>query len=120
MTPATCCFVAHMAGLAILQKKIAKALDGRNASIFCTYDADSPKGERVRRPDAATVLVKADGRVLQGGRSACLTRTSSATTDWIARGSRPSSPRQLPDPERHGRTFSNAPSANHGERYRTA
>ena len=54
--------LAHMAGLAILQKKIAKALDGAKRQYLRTHDADSPKENAVFAGlDAATVLVKADG-----------------------------------------------------------
>ena len=34
---------AHMAGLAILQKKITKALDGAKRQYLRTHDADSPR-----------------------------------------------------------------------------
>lgn len=60
MTPDT--LLAHMAGLAILQKKIAKALDGAKRQYLRTHDADSPKENAVFAGlDAATILVKADG-----------------------------------------------------------
>lgn len=60
MTPDT--LLAHMAGLAILQKKITKALDGAKRQYLRTHDADSPRENAVFAGlDAATVLVKRDG-----------------------------------------------------------
>lgn len=54
--------LAHMAGLAILQKKITKALDGAKRQYLRTHDADSPGENAVFAGlDAATVLVKRDG-----------------------------------------------------------